>query len=125
MEGDRTETRAPARVARERALGPALFVVLQCRRLRDTPARITLDSTREVEIGRGTTLAAYIKGDVLRVDIPDTQMSSVHARIRPALGMFTLEDAGSKNGTFVAGAAQQRLVLGDGDWIEMGSALLR
>src|SRR5262249_15561207 len=46
--------------------------------------------------------------------------SQVHARLSRAGDAWTIEDAGSKNGTLVNGRAVDRAVLSDGDVIECG-----
>jgi DNA-binding NtrC family response regulator len=121
-----TETQSPAALRARSKLRPALFVVLQCRRPTASPLRVRLDPGLSIELGRGDTLAAHRRGhDLVRIDVPDPVMSSKHAHVRPLLDGFVIEDAGSKNGTRVRGAAQRHAVLDDGDWIELGDTLFR
>ena len=47
-------------------------------------------------------------------------MSSVHLRLSRALGRWVVEDAKSRNGTFVNGSSAAQAVLKDGDIIEAG-----
>ncbi len=65
------------------------------------------------------------RADGLAPTIPSTKVSRRHARLRVEGGRATLEDLGSKNGTFLNG---ERLVgpatLADGDEIEIGPARL-
>jgi DNA-binding winged helix-turn-helix (wHTH) protein len=81
-----------------------------------TGGRVTL-TEGEYVLGRGKELEVYL-------DAPS--VSRRHARLRLAPGGSTLEDLGSKNGTFVKG---QRLSapahLADGDEIRLGSLRLK
>ena len=42
------------------------------------------------------------------IPVPDESVSKLHALIREGGGTFVIEDAGSRNGTFVDGAAAQK-----------------
>jgi hypothetical protein len=103
----------------------ALYIVLQCRRPAEPPVRVRLDPGTTVVLGRGSAFATSVSGRERRIDIPDPVMSSTHARIEPVLEGYAIADAGSKNGTRVAGEQQPKAVLRDGDWIEIGNTLLR
>ena len=56
----------------------------------------------------------------LLLGVPDRWMSGAHASLRRMLGRWVLEDAGSKNGTFVNGGAVRHAELADGDVVELG-----
>jgi transcriptional regulator with PAS, ATPase and Fis domain len=88
----------------------------------DTPDERTLDrfvaASPVLEIGREP-------GSGHRLAINDTRMSRTHTRLRAVKGRLTLEDCGSRNGTFLNGA---RLVeptpVGPGDLVRLGETLL-
>jgi DNA-binding winged helix-turn-helix (wHTH) protein len=66
------------------------------------------------------------RGDDCHVRIQSTKVSRRHARILVAAGQATLEDLGSKNGTFVgARAVGSPIRLAEGDEILVGAAVLR
>ena len=61
------------------------------------------------------------RGSVCEIRIDDDSMSRVHALLsRGADGVWVLEDAGAKNGTFVGGQQVSRRSLGQGDEIQLG-----
>jgi transcriptional regulator with PAS, ATPase and Fis domain len=96
-------------------------VALECERPASAPARRVLHALTEVEIGRGGERAAVREGARLRLEVPDRAASQVHARLARAGTSWTIEDAGSKNGTIVNGARiAGRAALDDGDVIECG-----
>jgi two-component system response regulator AtoC len=65
------------------------------------------------------------RGDEAGVRIDSAKVSRVHARIAVAASSATVEDLGSKNGTFVRGRRIAGPVeLTDGDEICLGSVLL-
>jgi DNA-binding NtrC family response regulator len=98
----------------------ALAVALDCEHLRAAPARLALGGVTEVEIGRGEQRAFVRKERRLRVDLADRSMSQLHARLVPGGDGWTIEDAGSKNGTRVNGRPVGCTELADGDVIECG-----
>jgi transcriptional regulator with AAA-type ATPase domain len=108
---------------------PHLFVVMQCTRLGDGPARFSLADVDEVEIGRGDTWQveriSKSLGHCLSIRVPDPTMSGKHARLLKALGRWMIEDAGSRNGTRVDGEAIDRAALPDGAWFDAGHTLFR
>jgi hypothetical protein len=78
---------------------------------------------RELELGEGVSLLGRTDGCALWMDAPG--VSRRHARIVVADGAATLEDLGSKNGTFVRGRRiASATPLSDGDEIAIGAALL-
>ncbi|WP_437322634.1 sigma 54-interacting transcriptional regulator [Sorangium sp. So ce381] len=103
---------------------PFLFLVLQCQRPMDPPARLPLDGVDEVGFGRGPvrSIGRRIEGDraILDVRLEDGWVSSRHARITREGGRLRLEDLGSTNGTFVNGVPQRSALLAEGDLIELG-----
>lgn len=57
------------------------------------------------------------------IPLPDRQISRQHARLRRTSDGFTVEDLGSKNGTFVNGEpVTAPVLLDDGDTIQIGLA---
>ena len=60
----------------------------------------------------------------LALGLPDAWLSSRHARLRPILHRWAIEDLGSRNGTFVNGARVREMMLADGDVIELGHSFL-
>jgi two-component system cell cycle sensor histidine kinase/response regulator CckA len=70
----------------------------------------------DVSIGRGTKV---------QVQIDQRDVSRLHARIRRlSSGSYMLEDAGSRNGTFLNGVAVKSHPLSFGDRIKLGSRAL-
>jgi DNA-binding winged helix-turn-helix (wHTH) protein len=75
---------------------------------------------REYLIPEGETLVG--RGTECGVRLPSSRVSRVHARLRAEDGRLWLEDAGSKNGTWVNGERQAAAhVLDDGDEVAFGS----
>ena len=111
--------------AKATPLSTQLFLVLEAERPRAGGARYNLSATNEVLLGRGTTRAARrdIAGS-LRLTVPASRISSLHARLRNHRGHWTIQDLGSTNGTFVNGTRVSETVLKDGDLIEIGQASL-
>jgi DNA-binding winged helix-turn-helix (wHTH) protein len=78
---------------------------------------------REIELGEGASLLGRVTGCALWLDAAG--VSRRHARIVVAQGSATLEDLGSKNGTFVGGRRiRDATPLKDGDEIAIGAALM-
>ena len=106
---------------------PQLFLALECDRPLAPSARFLLSNVDAVTIGRGDDrfVARTLEGGARRlvVRVPDRRMSASHAQISKVMGRWVIEDAGSKNGTFVNGAPRQRVVLTDGDLLELGHTL--
>jgi DNA-binding winged helix-turn-helix (wHTH) protein len=79
--------------------------------------------TREIGLAEGENLIGRMDECAVRIDSP--RVSRRHARILVTQGAASIEDLGSKNGTFVA----KRIVheptpLADGDELGVGSAVL-
>jgi sigma-54 interacting transcriptional regulator/FHA domain-containing protein len=104
------EHRQP-RAAAQAVGHPALVVAF--------PASVALPlSGEEIVIGRD---ALADRGVV------DAEVSGSHLRVRLGRGGFEIEDAGSRNGTWVDGvplAPGERLLLGDGAIVRVGGTLL-
>lgn len=100
---------------------PALAVVLECDRLDGGGALIGLGKGERIVIGRGAGPEVGARRDrpgELRIDLPDTKASNIHAALEPrrsAAGLrYELTDLGSKNGTFVgADRIESREIDGD------------
>jgi DNA-binding NtrC family response regulator len=105
-----------------------LFVVLSCDALLDGGSRHSLDSVDEVTIGRGDLRAVrrtVVEGvRRLALKLPGRSLSATHARLRRSGASWLLEDCHSKNGSFVQGERTERVVLRDGDVVEVGRTLL-
>jgi DNA-binding winged helix-turn-helix (wHTH) protein len=87
------------------------------------PVRRLIWEAREIPLDAAETL--FGRDDGARVRIDDASVSRRHARIVVRDGSATVEDLGSKNGTFVNGDRLSAPVrLADGDRIEVGRACL-
>ncbi len=89
----------------------------------DVPLRywLMLDS-RQVALSEGDAILGRAPDASVWIDAPG--VSRHHARIRIAGVQATIEDLGSKNGTFLAGRrVSQPSPLGDGDEIRLGSVV--
>src|SRR5205823_1039529 len=98
---------------------PVLYLALHCDHPVSASSRHLLAEADAVSIGRGTSRsnARMAEGGVrqLLLYVPDDWMSSRHARLRRSGERWILEDAGSRNGTFLNGQPCSRGVLKDGD----------
>ncbi len=102
--------------------GATLALSLSLRMPYGEVARWCLDAKQTV-LGRGQGLvsARSVAAEPgLRISVPDGLMSSSHAVVRAAGDAWFLEDAGSKNGSYVNGQRVQRVQLRDGDVVELG-----
>jgi transcriptional regulator with PAS, ATPase and Fis domain len=108
---------------------PHLELCLECDRPLAGALRVSLADLDEVSLGRGTgrshQLAAAKGRAALRVSVPDRWMSEVHGRLTRDGRAWQLEDAGSKNGTFVNGERVDRTELEPGDLVVLGHTLWR
>ncbi|MFO0576278.1 MAG: sigma 54-interacting transcriptional regulator [Polyangia bacterium] len=77
-----------------------------------------------LQIGRGEDDEPVGRRGSRRLELPDRFLSSRHAVLEMRGEAIELQDAGSRNGTFVNGARVSRAVLADGDLIEVGHSLL-
>src|SRR5690349_5963916 len=93
-EGDQARAPVPA---------PHLFLVLRAAAPREPAARYRLGAAEEVQLGRGRERRERHVDRTLEVKLPDSWMSSEHARLVRDERHWTLVDAGSKNGTRVNG----------------------
>ncbi len=107
----------------------APYLVLAIERTRPLAAsvRLSLAEVEEVRIGRGGEREWERVSDqgrsVLRIAVPDSWMSSLHAVLAHRDGVWFARDADSKNGTFVNGEPLAERPLVDGDIVEAGSTL--
>ena len=85
-------------------------------------ARLVL-GPREWPLSEGSTLVGRDRDCAIRID--SATISRQHVRIVVTSGETTVEDLGSKNGTHVNGQrVTQRVVLKDGDQIQVGSVTM-
>jgi sigma-54 dependent transcriptional regulator, acetoin dehydrogenase operon transcriptional activator AcoR len=81
-----------------------LFVVMSGERPLAPPTRHLLQGIDQIELGRAETAFDVARnGRRLRIAVADRRVSSRHALITRTPAGWVIEDAGSKNGTFVAG----------------------
>jgi len=106
---------------------PYICLGMECARPLAPAARYSIAEVDEAVIGRGPARSARRYSEsaraTLRVEVADTWMSGVHARLSKTDGGWMAHDAGSKNGTFVNGAPIESALLGDGDLLEIGSSI--
>src|SRR5262249_1023876 len=106
------------------SLAPHLFLILEADRPLRSSFRYSLDGVELVALGRSSEPIASFSGEPggrqLQIGVPDPWMSMSHAVLRRSSGSWTIEDAGSKNGTIINGRAHSRAALADGDLIELG-----
>jgi transcriptional regulator of acetoin/glycerol metabolism len=104
-------------------VGPFLSQVFHVERPTSSSRRLDLAALSRVEIGRGARDDVRpLGGGVVRVDIADAGVSTLHARLLRGEGGWRLGDAGSKNGSYVDGEAAHDAPLADGATIEIGGA---
>jgi len=97
-----------------------LFRVLECEQPLSLPARACLHGVDEVAIGRGSETGGELHDRKLTVVGADHFLSSAHTRLRRRSDRWLLEDAGSRNGTFIGRQRVKRHELADGDLFEAG-----
>jgi pSer/pThr/pTyr-binding forkhead associated (FHA) protein len=119
---DKTERTASSERRRAPLVEPFLFLVLESGRLTAGGLRLSLIDVDVVTIGRGD-VRDVTKGRERTLAVPDTRMSTVHARIVRRDGGFHLEDAGSTNGSVCNGEAVTTVRLRDGDLVELGQTV--
>ena len=89
-----------------------------------TPPRVIWEK-RIIPLEEGDNVVGRDAGAAVRIDAPG--VSRRHARIRVKGDQATLEDLGSKNGTFLGGGAERvtaPAALSDGDVFRLGRVLL-
>jgi transcriptional regulator of acetoin/glycerol metabolism len=94
------------------AFAPYLVLALDTVVPRAGSQRYSLATIDEVIVGRGARRSVQREGARLRIDVVDGAMSGTHFRIAKRGRGWELEDAGSKNGTFVDGAQVATVALG-------------
>ena len=124
----RTITRSVAWTSPPGGGEPHLFLTLRCDRPFEPGARFCLRGADAVIIGRGDSLSMERREQdgvpVIRIGIPDPRMSSTHARLESVLGNWVVQDAGSKNGTWMDGQRVTSSTLPDGALLELGDSFL-
>jgi hypothetical protein len=117
MDETRTVTQTHERKVPPAPGQPYLFLTLQCDRPLQKGARFSLGGIDRVTLGRGAALQAErleeAGATMLKITVPDARMSGTHARLHKVLGRWAIEDAGSKNGTFVDGQRVATMPLSD------------
>jgi sigma-54 dependent transcriptional regulator, acetoin dehydrogenase operon transcriptional activator AcoR len=126
MKPARTISRTVGRTSPPAAGEPHLFLTLRCDRPIEPGARFCLRGADVVMIGRGDSLSIERREEdgltVVRIGVPDPRMSSTHARLQSVLGDFVIQDAGSKNGTWLDGRRITSATLPDGALLELGDS---
>jgi transcriptional regulator with PAS, ATPase and Fis domain len=102
-----------------------LFVVFECDRPLAGGMRIALEELDEVVIRRGSTRQLARVGRRLELKLPSTLLSSSHARLLRTQTGWSVEDLGSRNGTFLNLKKLATETLSDGDFVELGRVVLR
>src|SRR5262245_50764659 len=127
MQVDNTLSRAAEESEAEDATRSqaALYLVLQSDRPQTAPTRYSLAGFDGVLIGRGSELAAAtvtLDGvRTLSLQIPDGWLSRVHARLARVVRQWFVDDAGSRNGTFLDGdPVKKATYVPDGGLVELG-----
>jgi DNA-binding NtrC family response regulator len=105
-----------------------LFVVLEGPRPLAGGARFTLEGVDEIHIGRGDDRAATVEGQRgerrLTLTLPSPSLSRLHARLKRAPLGWYLEDAGSRNGSYLNGERVERGLVGGNDILELGHVFI-
>ena len=99
---------------------PHLFLVLEAEQPFRPSSRHRLGDLMSVTLARGAPAAHERRRGELVLRVDDPRMSGRHARLARSTEGWTLEDAGSKNGTFLNAARVARALLRDGDVVECG-----
>jgi transcriptional regulator with GAF, ATPase, and Fis domain len=87
------------------------------------PSRHRLEGIQEVTLRRG---AGEVRRRHRTLDLApaDAWLSTQHAVLKPVLHRWAIEDCGSRNGTIVNGARVRRMMLEDGDVVQLGHSFL-
>ncbi len=104
---------------------PWLFVVFRAESPMTPSSRHLLTGLDAVAIGRADRTSWERSSARLSIGLDDARASSTHARLERVVHQWVLEDLGSRNGTLVNGLPVRRVVLANGDLIEMGHSFLR
>ena len=126
MNEQTVETAGAARLpATLKPLSPAphLFVALECDRPMAGPTRHLLADLEEVTIGRGATRSFTRAARRLQIALPDSRMSSLHARLVRVGDEWSISDENSRNGLFLDGERQKSGRLRDAMQIRLGHTL--
>jgi sigma-54 dependent transcriptional regulator, acetoin dehydrogenase operon transcriptional activator AcoR len=123
MSSSRTITQTHERKSGPAKGQPYLFLTLRSDRPLEGGVRFSFQGADQVDVGRGDALQVERQqgeSSSIRISVPDGRMSSRHARLQRVLGAWLIEDAGSKNGTFVDGKRVTNSPLADGALVELG-----
>jgi len=107
-----------------RASAAVLCRVLTSDRPTEAPVRFVLAGIDRVLLGRGEQTRIDRQGRDLVLCFADSRMSASHATLTRSGRRWLLEDAGSKNGTALDGARVSRVLIRDGQIIEVGHTFL-
>jgi transcriptional regulator of acetoin/glycerol metabolism len=107
------------------ATGPNLVVVLERHCLTAPGCRVALDQLDEVVVARSSESAVARAGRAATLHVSDFKTSRRHLVIRRTQAGWFAEDLGSRNGTLYNGRRVERVMLGNGDLLEAGGAMLR
>ncbi len=126
--GDTIEDNLRGRRAPAVATRTYLFILMEGARPLGGGARFSLDNVDEIHVGRGDERTATIdKTDGARrmtLSLPSPSLSRLHARLKRAPMGWYVEDAGSKNGSYVNGQRVERSLVGPRDMLELGHAFI-
>lgn len=107
---------------------PYLFVVLDGTQPLAGGARYALDGINEIHLGRGDRRVASVEraagGGRMTLQLPSRLLSRLHARLHHGPTGWTLEDAASRNGSYVNGERVSRAPVGPDDLVDIGHAFL-
>jgi DNA-binding NtrC family response regulator len=97
-----------------------LFHLLDCERPWAGGTRLELRNTDEVTIGRGEEWCAERSGRALALTLPNATLSSNHVRLLHLRNQWTIQDCGSRNGTWIHAQRVDRAELSSGDIFLVG-----
>ena len=101
------------------ALEPGRIYALENARIAFQYYCAELSDTQTVELG-GLTKLTLGRSQACTIAIPGREVSSRHASLSKAGGVWMLEDLGSVNGTYLNGAAVQKAEVKPGDAVDVG-----
>jgi DNA-binding NtrC family response regulator len=124
MKVAQTISRTVERTSQPDGRQPHLFLTFRCDRPLEPGARYCLQDVDAVWFGRADSLSVERREEggaaVVRIGIPDSRMSSKHARLQRVLGRWVIEDARSRNGTWLNGERVMSATPRDGAVLELG-----